>query len=209
MDRIMCNSTHKISLGFTNQEFEPGAHICHIFNDDAEREEALLQYLRSGLEGNERTACFSDRLSESSMEKFLSEKKIDFSERKKKGDISISGTKEAYFANNKFDPKKMLDNLKNFYLSAKNDGYTEARVIGEMIPEINTVEGGDRLLEYEAKVLLLQKEYPVTAVCQYDASNFDGALIMDIIKVHPLLVIRGKVVHNPFYIPAEEYLKMN
>jgi len=29
---------------------------------------------------------------------------------------------------------------------------------------------------------------------------------MEILKVHPLMVIRGSVVHNPFFINPEEFL---
>lgn len=60
--------------------------------------------------------------------------------------------------------------------------------------------------EYEARVSLLLRDHPVTAVCQYDARAFDGAVIMDVLKVHPLMVIRGAVVHNPFFVRPEDYL---
>ena len=83
---------------------------------------------------------------------------------------------------------------------------TNVRVIGEMTPHVQHVDGGSRLCEYESKVSLLQRKYPVTAMCQYDANNFDGATIMEILRVHPLMVVRGTVVSNPFYIPPEEYL---
>ena len=75
-----------------------------------------------------------------------------------------------------------------------------------MSPEVQNVEGGNRLLEYESRVSLLLREHPVTAVCQYDARCFSGAMIMDILKVHPMMVVRGSVVHNPFFIPPEEFL---
>jgi len=86
-------------------------------------------------------------------------------------------------------------------------GYAAARVIGEMTPEVQDLPGGDRLLEYESRVSLLLKKVPVTSVCQYDAHAFDGATIMDILKVHPHMVVRGAVVHNPFFIPPEEFLQ--
>jgi hypothetical protein len=54
---------------------------------------------------------------------------------------------------------------------------------------------------------LLLKERPITAVCQYDANLFDGATIMEVLKVHPQMIVNGTVIHNPFYIPPEEFLK--
>ena len=32
-------------------------------------------------------------------------------------------------------------------------------------------------------------------------------LIMDVLKVHPLMVVRGAVVRNPFFVPPEEFLR--
>jgi hypothetical protein len=61
-------------------------------------------------------------------------------------------------------------------------------------------------MEYESRISLLLKDHPVTAVCQYDATAFDGATILQVLKVHPLMVIRGAVIHNPFFMPPEEIL---
>lgn len=49
-----------ISLGFTPQEFPAGVHVCQIVSEDEEREQALLQFLLSGLCAGERTSCFSE-----------------------------------------------------------------------------------------------------------------------------------------------------
>lgn len=195
----------KIRLGFTDQEFEPGAHVCQIFNNDAERHESLVNYIVTGLKGGERAACFSEAESAASLGDFFTAHGIDYYEVEHKGDFTLSKTGEVYFKDGIFDPDRMLGLLRDFYLGATD--YAGARVIGEMTPDIEHVEGGKRLLEYESKVSMLQREYPVTAVCQYDARKFDGSTILDILKVHPLMIVRGKIVKNPFYITPDEYLK--
>ena len=96
--------------------------------------------------------------------------------------------------------------MAQYHTDSVANGFPAARVIGEMTSEVQHVPGGSRLLEYESRVSLLLKEHPVTAVCQYDARAFDGATIMQVLKVHPLMIIRGTVLHNPFYTPPEEYL---
>jgi hypothetical protein len=114
-----------------------------------------------------------------------------------------------YFKENTFDPERLLDLLKEFYHSSQNTNLTGARVIGEMPPEITRIHGGSRLLEYESKVSILLRDNPITAVCQYDARLFDGATILDILKVHPYMIVRGTVVNNPFFVQPEEYLSDN
>jgi hypothetical protein len=203
----MGQAAHKVSLGFAGQDFEPGVHICQIYTSDEERQEALLQYISSGLRSGERTACFSEKIDEQALREFLGNYGISYDEQKARGAVNLARTSEVYFQGGMFDPERMLGMLRSFHADSLAEGYPAARVIGEMTPEVQHVPGGSRLLEYESRVSMLLRECPVSAVCQYDARAFDGATIMDVLKVHPLMVVNGSVVHNPFYIPPEDYLK--
>ncbi len=197
----------KISLGFTSEKFEPGVHICQIYSSDDERHQALIDFVISGLEGEENTACFTEKETEESILEHIKNKGIDLEEVKDKGCFSISDTKSVYFQDNKFSPDRMLGLLKDFYSSSMEKGCCGARVIGEMTEEIEHVQDGSRLLEYESKVSMLLRDHPVNAVCQYDATKFSGSTIMEILKVHPYMIVRGKVVRNPYYVTPEEYLE--
>lgn len=205
----METTQQKISLGFTHQQFEPGVHICQIYSDDNERQEALVNYIVSGLQGKEKTACFTEKETPASLAEFFESKGISYKEKAHSGEFSLGKTGEVYFEDGKFEPERMLTLLREFYETSRDEHCQGARVIGEMVPDIQYISGGSRLLEYESKVSLLLRECPVTAVCQYDARAFDGATILDILKVHPYMIIRGSVVHNPFYIEPEEYLAKN
>jgi hypothetical protein len=197
---------HAISLGFTDQRFEPGTHICQIYSDDAEREEVLLKFLLSGLLAGECVSCFSEHLPQIQLATYLADHRLSCAEVETSGQLSLAGTRDIYFSGNRFDPERMLTLLREYYRSSVTQGFSASRVIGEMTAEIAHVAGGHRLLEYEAKVSLLQKEYPVTTVCQYDARQFSGAMIMDVLKVHPLMLVRGAVIYNPYYLPPETVL---
>lgn len=202
----MENQGRKISLGFTNQQFEPGVHICQIFNDDDERHEAIINYIISGLKDGENAACFSEKETEASLAEYFSKNGVVFKEVEKSGEFKLSKTADVYFEDGKFEPERMLSLLQAFYDDAIKQNRTGARVIGEMSPEVQYIPGGSRLMEYESKVSLLLKKCPVNAVCQYDARSFDGSTILDILKVHPYMIVRGSVVHNPFFEQPETYL---
>lgn len=195
-----------ISFGFTDQRFPPGTHACQIYTDENERHESVLKFLLAGLEANECFSCFSEKVDVAAFKKLLEAEGIPFDKALEAGALSFSGTNSVYYPEGRFYPEKMLNMLKEYHKDSVAKGYRYARVIGEMTPDIEHVEGGDRLLEYESKVTLLLREHPLTAVCQYSAHDFSGATIMDILKVHPFMVVRGSVVHNPFYISPEEFL---
>jgi len=195
-----------VSLGFTEQTFPPGVHICQIFSESLEWQDSLLRYLSSGLKSGEKTCCFSEKADADLLESHFRSEGLDYGKALQAGAVALARTEEVYFERDRFEPERMLELLRKFYEQAISEGYPAARVIGEMSPRIQSIEGGGRLLEYESKVSLLLKTHPITAVCQYDARCFDGATILDVLKVHPLMIVRGAVVHNPFFIPPETYL---
>ncbi|MBK8401478.1 MAG: MEDS domain-containing protein [Propionivibrio sp.] len=202
----MPHQHHTISLGFTGQTFPAGVHVCQIFSNDEERLSSLLEFLRSGLVAGERTACFSDNLDEHDLAKYLNRHGLSSDALKASGALSCSGARAVYFQDGRFDPERTLGMLRQYHEDSVAHNYPAARVVGEMSSEVQNMPGGSRLLEYESRVSLLLKDHPVTAVCQYDANAFDGAMLMKILKVHPMMVIRGVVVRNPYYIAPSEFL---
>lgn len=205
----MENKRQKISLGFTTRQFEQGVHICQIYNDEEERHGALVNFIISGLKAGENTACFTENETEFTLKDYFERNGFSYDEECRKGEFTLSKTADVYFENGTFEPERMLALIQEFYDKSSAQNRSGARVIGEMTPEIERVPGGSRLLEYESKISILLRKYPVTSVCQYDARQFDGATIMEILKVHPYMIIRGSVVHNPFFIQPEDYLSKN
>ena len=204
----MCSKDNLVDLGFTEARLPAGTHLCQIYSDDNERDSSLLQFLLRGIQSGECNACFSENISKETLAEYFSEHGVSLTEAESSGAFSLSPTREVYFENNRFDPERMLKLLTAFYESSVEGGYSGARVIGEMSSEVEHIEGGSRLLEYESRVCMLLRDHPLTAVCQYNAHEFEGSTIMDVLKVHPMMIVRGLVVHNPFFIPPEEFLDL-
>ncbi len=195
----------KSPLGVAALRVPPGMHVCQIYENDTDRLDSLLAFLREGIEGGERCACFSDSTSLEDVLDFMSKHHIAMDSVPSSQRLSLSEATASYFEHDEFVPERMLARLRAFYVNARADGLPSARVIGEMSPAIHKVRGGSRLMEYEAKVTLLLREHPLTAVCQYNARAFDGATIMDVLKVHPMMIVRGSVVQNPLFVSPEAF----
>ncbi len=61
----------EVSLGFTDEKVPVGAHMCLVFTNDEERVDSLLKFFLSGLQAGERTACFSEKLTEETLREYL------------------------------------------------------------------------------------------------------------------------------------------
>lgn len=194
-------------LGFATAQVPLGSHICQIYVDEEERDSALLKFITRGLLSKESTACFSDNVNVTALRVWCEREGLSLDDERNTGSFLQSGAEAVYFQDGHFDPDRILDLLTKFHEDSVNRNSTGARVIGEMSPAITRVEGGSRLFAYEARVNHVLQKHPVTAVCQYDARAFDGATIMDVLTVHPMMVLRGAVVQNPLFIPPDEFIR--
>ncbi len=43
-------------------------------------------------------------------------------------------------------------------------------------------------------------------ICVYDLVQFDGQVVIDMLRTHPMLIIGGILRKNPFYMPSAEFL---
>src|SRR5258708_19384671 len=46
-------------------------------------------------------------------------------------------------------------------------------------------------------------------VCQYDLNRFSAEIILGVVRTHPLVIYRGDVCRNPYYVPPDEFLTPN
>jgi hypothetical protein len=100
----------------------------------------------------------------------------------------------------------MIETVGEAHYRSVREGYAGARVAGEMTWAKRGIPGSENLAEYESQVNVLVRTVPTTAVCQYDAQRFDGATLHDILSVHPMMIVHGQVVRNPYYVEAEAFL---
>lgn len=193
-----------VDLGFAQVRAFTGVHVCQIYDDSAERSDAVLRFVSRGVRNGEATACVSRNVDFAELDAWCTAEGIALAKERETARFTLSGTDDVYLKDGRFDPDRMIAMLVRFYEDAMRAGRPGARMIGEMSPAVLDSPGGSALLEYESRVNGVLREYPLTAVCQYEARAFDGATVMDLLTVHPLMVMHGAVIENPFFIPPEE-----
>lgn len=186
-----------VYLGFVEESFPEGTHICYVFNDDNERRRLMGKFLKSGLSAGERVSYLGDTITCDELISSLEE--LGVPARALLGtQLNVAKAEEVYCDCNGFNGERMLDTIRQFYAESRGGGFRGARVTGEMSWAVRQPGCEDKVLGYERRVGALLKECPVTAVCQYDARLFSGGTLFETIRIHPVLLIRGQVVKNPW-----------
>ena len=181
--------------------------MCLIFQHEIERRNIIAKFLEKGLLEQEKVAYFADVMTRDEVVEWLRGCNINITEEMAATNLVVEDSVTAYCPQGKFVPEEMLGRLKAFYNESVAKGYRQGRVSGEMSWALKGIPGSDRLMEYEAWVNEVFKTHPVTAICQYDANKFSGTLIMDVLKVHPMMIVKGQIVHNPYYMTLDLFLK--
>jgi hypothetical protein len=201
----MCEQRKNIEFGFTSEEFPEGTHMCLIYSNEEERAYIVSKFLEAGMKGNEKVAYFAHEMNKEDIDTWLNSKGISVSET----NLNVANAKETYCPSGEFVPETMLETLRQFYTSSKENDFHASRVSGEMIWALDNITGSEKIMEYESKVNQVLETHPVTALCQYDANKFDGATILNCLKVHPYIIVNSQIVKNPYYLTPEEYLAEN
>ncbi|WP_051933297.1 MEDS domain-containing protein [Massilia sp. BSC265] len=195
----MNDERRHICLGFTDERYPEGTHICYLYNDDEERRRILPLFARHALLEHDCFKYIADATDGAGLARIVEELDLDSAGRGLPGCIDITTASDGYFPDGCFDPDAMLARLRAAYAQCLAAGHAGARVTGEMCWALRGIPGADRIVECESRINDLVREVPVTVMCQYDLRRFDGATMFDVMSVHPVIIVGGYILRNPFH----------
>lgn len=184
-------------------------HLCLIYETQEEQFAAVVPFMRVGLERGEKCVYVADENTSDEVLEQMEKGGVDVARALETGAFRVLTKKDAYLKQGFFDPDWMINFLKETTDAAKAEGYAGLRVTGEMTWMLGGDQGSDRLIEYEAKLNYFFPENDALAICQYNIGRFSPEIIMDVIRTHPLVIYRGQVCRNLYYISPEEMLLPN
>lgn len=83
------------------------------------------------------------------------------------------------------DVAEAISGWERLFGTALAAGPTVLRVIGEMVCERLVFGSEAAMMAYEEAYELMAKRFPVVTLCQYDAREFDGEIMLRALKSHP------------------------
>lgn len=194
---------HTSSL-HTIADLQPGDHLCCLYETDEEHQALLAPFLRQGLDRGERVIYIVDARTAETVLGYLGDGGLDVEACLAREQLLIFTSDRSYLRGGIFDPDDMIEWLRTETERAVAQGYTALRVTGEMSWALRGLSGSERLIEYEAKLNELLPGSACIELCQYDRRRFDPAILLDVLRTHPIAVVGVKIYDNFYYgLPAE------
>lgn len=183
-------------------------HVCAFFDSRDQEYDALIPYYRQAIENAEKNFHIVDPAHVEDHRERLEAGGIDTQHCEACGQLEVVTWPQAYLGEDgKFDKDRMLGMVEHLTGTGRDMGFSRLRIMGNMDWAFEDFETAPELIAYEAEVNEIIERNRQPAVCVYDMAKLSGAMLMDVLRTHPLTLINGIVQENPFFIPPSEMLK--
>jgi transcriptional repressor of dcmA and dcmR len=154
-------------------------HIGPIYSTDLGRLRLSIPFLADGLRAGQ--PCYlvaAGAVLELYAKALAEQHSIDFAEVTDSGRLVVIPGPGANVA-------EAISNWEQLFGKALANGPTVLRVAGEMASELSVFGSMVEMMAYEQAYEVMAKRFPVVTLCQYDAREFDGEVILRVLKSHP------------------------
>lgn len=180
-------------------------HVCGAFSNQSEQSSWTVPYILDGMDRNEKCVCIVDRSTKEELFRAVL-KARDVGQDALEKRLTFLTSDEVYLKDGRFAMGRMLKTLTQLEHGALAEGYIGLRGVGEMTWATRKAPGVGDLVEYEARINYMYPQARSNMLCQYDEPSFDPATMLDVVTVHPKVVLKGSLCYNPFYQPPDDFL---
>ncbi|QLD90087.1 MEDS domain-containing protein [Natronomonas salina] len=189
------------------ENHEHNDHYALIYEDRRRQFDAVVPFVREGLERGERCIYVADDNTVDEVLDALRAGGIDVDAARESGALSVHTEADTYRRSGEFDREAMLEFWEEALSEATAGEFAGVRAAAEMTWALDADDTDlDDLCEYEELLNPLYDGEDYAVLCQYNRDRFPAEVLHDVLKTHPLLVYDGTTVcRNFYYTPPEEY----
>jgi hypothetical protein len=200
-------STVGAPIHIAGSELGQVRHICAFFHNREEEYRTLLPFIKDGFACGDRGFHVVDSELRNQHVERLEAHGVDVSQAEQSGQFKLYDWDDLYFKHGHFDQHRVIALLEQELQAGVRQGFRVSRSIGHMEWALQDRPGVEDLVEYEARLNYILPRYNDPIICVYDLSKFGGAVVMDILRTHPMVIIGGILQENPFFVPPEKFLR--
>jgi len=175
-----------------------GRHICLPFETDSEKQDAVASFLIEGLTQGKRCLFVGTPEELSDLGGPLESAGICLSRAMERQRVIFRTREEAYLDNGVFNPDVVLGRIDQHLRDAVADGFTGLYATGELV-YVPADADWQRIVQYEAEVNETFARLPLTALCRYPRAVVPAHRVQDVLRTHPVAIVRSETCSNPFY----------
>ena len=181
-------------------------HVCALFDSRDDEYKILVPFIKEGLEAGDRTVQIIDKGRRAERLQRLTESGIAATAAERCGRLEVRPWEKAYLQGGRFDQYAMVALLEEMLATSRQQGFGVTRLWANMEWALGECPGGHDLIEYESRLNYVLPNYDTVTVCTYDVTKFSAAVVTDVLRTHPQVIVGGILRENPSYVPPDQFL---
>lgn len=181
-----------------NASVHRGQHLCLPFETDDEKQAAVVSFLHEGLSHGNRCQFVGTPAEFEDLGRRLEIEGICTVRAQARGALVFLTPEQAYLHDGVFDPSRVLARIGKDIDQALAEGFTGLRGTGELM-YIPKADEWQKIVWYEAQINEHFARQPFAGLCRYPRSVVPPDRVRDVLRTHPVAMVRGEACENPFY----------
>lgn len=191
-------------FGYGGFTFSWGDHICAIFENHEQQMRVMIPFFATGLRAGHRCLWIGPADSAGKLRDGLMSIGADLPTLEASGQLVVISDLAFYLSGGVFEAERTLALLRILLDDARREGYAVTRAAGDL-SWLGTRPLDPGLWEaYEARMTREIACLPMVVVCQYNARQLGGVILVKALQTHPIVIIGDTIHQNPFYVAEED-----
>jgi len=175
-------------------------HVAAFFGSDGERYGVLNPFITEGLARGEKAFHVISRADQYAHVRRLLGAGVDVERATVEGQMEVVGCETIHPRGSPFDGPTTVSRIETLLQNNARQGFPLTRFVAHMEWALASPSIIAGLASFEAALDSALLAFPDVVICAYDLSRFDGGVIIDVLRVHPVVVIGGSLYENPFFV---------
>jgi hypothetical protein len=180
-------------------------HVCAFFDSPEDEYHVMFPFFRDGMARGERGVSIVPR-NRTDYRGRLRSAGVDLDAPRSQFELRCS--EDYYSSAGKLSSDAMLTRMRETLEDSRALGFPLTRMGGHGERAIINPATMDAFLEYEARLNEIIEGGPDVVVCTYDVRQVPAGLAFEVLRTHPMAIVRGVLQENPFFVPPARLLDM-
>lgn len=183
-------------------KLEPGHHVCSGYDTEEQLAATVASFLADGLARGERCWYVPSGGEVDRVRTALERRGVDVRAESRRSALHLLRSRDVYTVRGGFDPEQTMRVFSEAIEQALSDGFNGLRAAAEMSWALETNNGAEALITYEALLGALFSTSPATGLCLYDRRRMPLQVVNGALLTHPIVESGGELSHNTAYDPG-------
>jgi signal transduction histidine kinase len=183
-----------------------GDKAASIYNSNTDDLYVLARFLRDGIRSGEKCVCLADEPPIEGLIDALTSLNVDTSESIRSGDLEFVSASTVVATYGELTPESILHYIELADKEAIEGGKAGLRLACQMNWILSHSRSDEIVLEFGRLLNIFLCRSRSIVLCRYRQTDFDQALLCDVLRSNPLVYLNAMPCSNPYFEPPELWM---